>query len=509
MNSFRFLACLGLICVICSCLSTFLGGSFLLANRQLVGDSHFSLSSSQKPSTPKILYIVTSVTEFDSGKRKTIEGRDRFIETLIPVVSESVESMLNFGYLVDTYMIAHYTLSQSRFDLLRKSLPASVGLEVWDDACPLGYPRPSEGSTDYVTNITRSLARQHRYVIKDKFVEYDGELDSCSDFLLRFDKLRLTCGLVFACFEDDMLLRGPHIQQFLRVASEIDRLQQVAPLRFDPPRVTTMQDALESFYGPMSKLQLARLIPGFIRVERVVNATAFQKRTRPGRIPAQDNYYDLATGQTIPIRVDPVPCCYRPKESSAESSDFFLWETHIKALGIRHIPQSTLGWVLLQRGGSSFKIETELVIGDYWAGKHSDFVHGSSNKSRPDSMESIYSNNQGGWMATKKQLWSWHTRQCIGGFLPPYSSPSIYPMDGMNHVVEYWSGGGNLFGRLACNLQRIIPLDPAQFSRHLLYHTSNNKQKQLKFVKGLFSQVNTFLGQLHTLRMQAEKAVKG
>jgi hypothetical protein len=289
-----------------------------------------------------------------------------------------------------------------------------------------------------------------------------------------------------------MLLRGPHIQQFMQVSSEIDRIRQTAPFRFDPPRFTTEQGALDNFFGPMSKIQLARLIPGFIRVERVTNATAFQKRIRPGRIPPQD------------FHVDPIFCCYRPDESLAASSDLFIWETHIKALGIRHIPGSSLGWVLLQRGGSSFKLEPELLIGDYWAGRDGDFAHGSPADARPDSMESIYSNNQGGWMATKEQLWSWHTRQCIGGFLPPFSSPEIYPMDGMNHVVEYWSGGGNLYGRLACNLQRIIPLDPSHFSRHLLYHTSNNKQKQLKFVQGLFSQVDTLLGQLHAVCKRAE-----
>ena len=82
----------------------------------------------------------------------------------------------------------------------------------------------------------------------------------------------------------------------------------------------------------------------------------------------------------------------------------------------------------------------------------------------------------------------------------------MYPFDGMNHVVEYWSGGGNLFGPKACNLQRIIPLDPQDFSRHLLYHTSNNKQKQLKFVRGLFSEVDTMLGQLHTVKKRATGA---
>ena len=95
----------------------------------------------------------------------------------------------------------------------------------------------------------------------------------------------------------------------------------------------------------------------------------------------------------------------------------------------------------------------------------------------------------------------------MGGLLPPYNDP-IYPADGMNHVVEYWSGGANLFGRKACHLQRIIPLDPEQFSKHLLYHTPNNKQKQLKFVRGLFSQADVLLRQLHTVKERAEKVMQ-
>jgi hypothetical protein len=176
MSYRKLVSCLGILFAINICLSPLLLDFPPLGTRQLSVEYETSFETSQSsPPSTKILYIVTSIAEYDNGKRKTIEGRDRFVETLIPVVSESVKSMQAFGYQVDTYLIAHYSLSPSRLNLLRESLPASVGLQVWDDACPLGYPRPSEGSTDYIVNITRALARQHRYVIKDKFAYYDGE----------------------------------------------------------------------------------------------------------------------------------------------------------------------------------------------------------------------------------------------------------------------------------------------------------------------------------------------
>lgn len=55
-----------------------------------------------------------------------------------------------------------------------------------------------------------------------------------------------------------------------------------------------------------------------------------------------------------------------------------------------------------------------------------------------------------------------------------------------------------------CNLQRIVSLDADGFSRHLLYHTSNNKQKS-KRVRRQFNghTVNEFWGQLNTIRKHA------
>jgi hypothetical protein len=53
------------------------------------------------PANEKILYIVTTLAEYNSGTRSTVRGSDRLQETLIPVLSEGVRSMLAAGYEVD------------------------------------------------------------------------------------------------------------------------------------------------------------------------------------------------------------------------------------------------------------------------------------------------------------------------------------------------------------------------------------------------------------------------
>lgn len=108
-------------------------------------------------------------------------------------------------------------------------------------------------------------------------------------------------------------------------------------------------------------------------------------------------------------------------------------------------------------------------------------------------------------MATRRQILEWHIEQCFGGFLPPYNSPQ-FQQDGISTAtVEFWSGGIELVGIKACNLQRIIPLNPKAFSRALLYHTSNNKQRQ-KYVQHRFAGTNIqeLWGQLNTIRHNAE-----
>jgi hypothetical protein len=113
------------------------------------------------------------------------------------------------------------------------------------------------------------------------------------------------------------------------------------------------------------------------------------------------------------------------------------------------------------------------------------------------------------WMGTRQQIWEWHTEICLGGFLPPFDSPH-YNFDGLDpRNVEFWSGGLNLFtARHACNMQRLVSLDPDNFARHLIYHSANNKQRQLSGKKKSFVKINDLYGQLLTVSKDAEDKMK-
>ena len=103
--------------------------------------------------------------------------------------------------------------------------------------------------------------------------------------------------------------------------------------------------------------------------------------------------------------------------------------------------------------------------------------------------------------------WRWHTEICPGGFLPPYDGPH-YNHDGLDmRNVEWYSGGLQLCTvQHSCNMQRILLLEPENFSKSLLYHTANNKQRQLTNIREeAFTKANTLLGQLNTIKKRAEK----
>ena len=75
--------------------------------------------------------------------------------------------------------------------------------------------------------------------------------------------------------------------------------------------------------------------------------------------------------------------------------------------------------------------------------------------------------------------------------------------------MEFWSGGLNLFtARHACNMQRLVSLDPEKFSKQLIYHSANNKQRQLTGKKESFVKVNNLFGQLLTISKDAEDKMK-
>eukprot|EP00934_Nitzschia_sp_Nitz4_P007672 Nitzschia sp. Nitz4//scaffold399_size11037//4959//6446//NITZ4_009052-RA/size11037-processed-gene-0.1-mRNA-1//1//CDS//3329550325//7662//frame0 len=446
--------------------------SVVMGERDVAASRGANISTTSTLDGPrqKILYVVTTLSEYDTGSRSTQKGNDRLQNTLIPVVVEGIESMLLAGFDVDLYIICHYPMT--RRQMLQDALPSTVGLEIWDVATPIGY-KLEDKDANHTQDITRALARQHRFVIKDKFDYYD----------------------FFVNFEDDMLITGASVQNYIEVSRELARLRELAPEKSPNTQ----------FYGPLTKAQLQRMIPGFIRVEVLLDEDEYGVQTALDPVPVTDR----------PL-VDPAPCCHlqnmytvsssRPR--APQSDELMLWETNIRALGVHKMPlQSTLlDWVVFLRG-PRIREERWLQINDFWSGTNGYFRNATEEdkKRRPDTKDFKYINNQGGWMASRDQIWEWHTKICPGGFLPPYESPE-YNRDGLDmRNVEYWSGGLSMFTREhGCNLQRVISLDPTRFAKSLLYHTANNKQRQLQGRRKDLVKVNDFLGELYTVRADAQ-----
>jgi hypothetical protein len=59
-------------------------------------------------------------------------------------------------------------------------------------------------------------------------------------------------------------------------------------------------------------------------------------------------------------------------------------------------------------------------------------------------------------------------------------------------------------------MQRIVSLDPDGFSRHLVYHSANNKQRQLTAMRKRerFVKVDNLLGQLNTVKKNAQESMR-
>lgn len=420
----------------------------------------------------RILYTVTTLSEYDKGTRSTIRGFDRLKNTLIPVVKQGVKSMLSRGYDVDVYIISHYEMTRtSLVESAMAELSPDINVRFWDGAAPLSYdPMKRDKPNAKLWENTLGLARQHRFVIKDNLFDYD----------------------LFLNFEDDMILNADMVDNYLHMTKTLYKMRETAP-------DDVSDDQLNNFHGKLTKDQLKRCVPGLMRVEVLLDEEHFGTQKKLDPVPVADH-----------PEIDPKPCCHLSDFASSEnrplapSTDkLFLWETNIIALGVRHIDE--LGWVTLLRGPRGRNGERGLTLADFWSGTENYF--GSDRRPKPGSFDHV--NNQGGWMGTRQQIWEWHTEICLGGFLPPFDSPH-YNFDGLDpRNVEFWSGGMNLFtARHACNMQRLVSLDPERFSKHLIYHSANNKQRQLTGSKSKFVKVNNLFGQLLTISKDAEEKMK-
>ncbi|KAL3781703.1 hypothetical protein HJC23_009921 [Cyclotella cryptica] len=453
----------------------------------------------------RLLFIVTTLSEYDKGTRGTTHGADRLKDLVLPLLVDGVSSMVERGWHVDVYLICGFeTLLESRREMIRDALPDGVGLEVWEDAIPLYYEKKFnqqlKREDQSVEMAPHGLSRQHRYVVRDKLMEYD----------------------FFTAFEDDMRIMADHVVNFLEMSVEIDRLRQLAESAPDgkvyvenaivdrrtvrgksQDKATVGNDVVED---PLTVEDLKRLWPGFVRAE-VLDATTIPNHPLLTR-SAIDNYkwkenvppsfeYEKEWGT-----IDPNVCCNVPPGRARtpphpQKDDLLLWETDISAMGVRHYPGG-IGWA------AAMTVEDRADIGSYWSGEENVFQ--DPTMIRPRRVNSLIG-QQAGWMASRSQILYFHEHACPGGFLPPFDGEEWYndSLQTRNGAVEFWSGGYQLFGR--CYFNRILSMNPKRFSRQLLYHGSNNKQRTVNTNK--FVRFSHFLGQLYTVKERAIQSLNG
>jgi hypothetical protein len=361
------------------------------------------------PPTTKVLYIITSLAEFNTGQRNTIKGQDRLGEVLLPILVDGVESMVmdprySMLFQVDVVLILAYTLSSEREEMIRNALPPTVGLEIWDDACPLGYDRRNpQQHPDHLVENTRALARQHRYVIRDKLPYYD----------------------VFLAFEDDMRITAAHVTHFIEMSQTLQSIQTgTNPLLGD-----------DNFFGPLiSRKQVDRLLPGFIRVEVLLNESEHGAQTVLDPIPL-DYQYEDSRGPSKEVHFDPHYCCHiqmHPNPAKLpthpDPADVVIWETSVKALSVRALDDDdTLGWVALLPGPGK-RIPKEDLVSGFWSGRLTSEWDTKPSGGQPDMLA-----QQGGLMLTREQIFRLNRREtdssttkeehpqlCQGSFLPPF-----------------------------------------------------------------------------------------
>ncbi|KAL7505025.1 hypothetical protein ACHAXN_002558 [Cyclotella atomus] len=455
----------------------------------------------------RVLFIVTTLSEYDKGTRGTVHGADRLKDLVLPILLDGVSSMIDRGWHVDVYLICGFSsLSPDRRQMIQDALPQNVGLEVWEDAIPFYYEKKFNQQLkreDALLEIApHGLSRQHRYVVRDKLLEYD----------------------FFTAFEDDMRIMADHVVNFLEMSVEIDKLIELAESSPDgkvyvenpikdkrTKRGKSMDKATvgnDVIQDPLTVEELRRLWPGFVRTEvldrridnhPLLNGDYITKNYKwKSEVPPLYNY------ETEYGPIDPNICCNVPSgrertPSNPTKNDLLLWETDISAMGIRHYP-GAIGWA------AAMTVEDKADIGSYWSGEGREYHNVDPDMKRPRRVNSLIG-QQAGWMASRSQILYFDQHACPGGFLPPFDGEEWYndSLQTRNGAVEFWSGGYQLFGR--CSFNRILSLDPKRFSRQMLYHGSNNKQRTVSM--GKFVRFVDFMGQLYRVKERAIESLGG
>lgn len=407
----------------------------------------------------RFLYIITS----SSISKGSDGGTGRWTRMISLVILDTVHNLLKVGSSVDVYLILSYTLPDVLEQELRKALPPSVGLEIWNDASPMKYwceKWNKDGRPAKCWNFKKKavpfeqaklraanaqLARQHRFVLKDKLAYYD----------------------LFVAFEDDMYITDFHVNQHLKWSRIFEQQFQIS---------TTPDD--KDWRLPLGPKYLERLRPGFIRVEVLGDG-----------VPSQPQL-DIAVNQTD-LQGFSTECCQTnllPNKLNIKPEDIVIWETGILGLTVRPLLYgNTTEWVAILPGAGDTRAP------GYFPG---NLVNPPLPK--PNELSSKFLAQSAGMMATPTEIIKLHTQMCLAGFLPPFDQ---FLQDGLqNHNVEFYSGGLQISCN-QCRMARVIPLK--DFGKHLLYHTSNNKHTSKDLNRMVLA--HNLLAQLWRAQAQAQK----
>ena len=302
-------------------------------------------TETETPLIIRILYIVTSSVEYDSVVTTTTttattdnatssssntdrRKRDRFMEILVPVVQSSVQSIKQMMSMsissktnnndkvevqVDVYLVLGYQLSLSKLQQLRNVLPSTSGIEVWNDSTPIYYEFSSSSSNNnnnnknarrvpYLGQMKRTLARQHRYVVKDKLPYYHTIL----------------------AMEDDMLVTSQHVSYHWQFRKEQYRWiryiqQQKRRQKEEEEKLQHHQPTTALWFDNLSIEQWKRVYPAWIRVEVMEQQKLHQQQQKLHQQHQQQQndveeegnevqYVDRQNGRFDPYRL--MMCCH-------------------------------------------------------------------------------------------------------------------------------------------------------------------------------------------------------
>ena len=450
-------------------------------NKKINTNTTTTASMQQRPQPPRLLYIITSGGE----ARFTRDYPDRFRNKVLPIIVGSVQSVQKNNFCeVDVYLIVSYVLDQDLELELRQALrPYGAGLEIWDDATPYGvscqFNKPEECMTQKAGERRKygpksenriqlggaQLARQHRYVIKDKLPYYD----------------------FFLAFEDDMLIQQSHVQQHIKWMKYIRELQS--------QEVTPKTGKSKDWRDPLSEEQLIRFRPGFIRVEVL----------QPGHRSLENSLTFPMDGEGVTF--DPTHCCVTDhinNDKTKESVELMIWETTLLGQTVRSLEALPKDDIRSKYDQGKTTWISLLAIQPHWFAPAAVWP-GELMTPKPKAKPMEYSGaknlaQSAGWMASAREIIQLDQTLCKGGFVPPLQK-NIYPDDGFDgNNVEFWSGGIQMWSK-KCSIQRFIPLD--EFDRHLLYHSSNNKQDRITKARQIL--VKNMVNDLHYVKQQAEE----